>query len=312
MTDIRPAELPDIRAEIITWLDGARAAELWYRAAATGHYDWPPLRSSTAPSVAGSTLRATEIRRLREAVLFYVAADMVELTDAAAGSIPDFQLASEDLPSEVGLMVFQRPIASISLDDDTQLGIAAVCWARMPGHNAVLLGSTYLDRVEAAPVFDRIAPNRQTATTEPRLVYAHGAEFTWPFGDNEGTASGPLNFMTTLAPRLRAAWLLMRQKPLVDTSEVQLPRSTRRRLLRDGLEPRAVRLVELRRPRATGNTDESATAREYHHRWIVRGHWRQQWYPTRQVHRPVWIAPHVKGPDDAPLLGGEKVNVWKR
>jgi hypothetical protein len=44
----------------------------------------------------------------------------------------------------------------------------------------------------------------------------------------------------------------------------------------------------------------------------VRGHWRQQWYPSIQDHRPVWIAPHRKGPEDAPMLGGEKVYQWSR
>lgn len=117
--------------------------------------------------------------------------------------------------------------------------------------------------------------------------------------------------MRALAPRLRAAWLLM-QQPLVGTSEVQLPRPTRRRLQRDGHEPPPVRLVEIRRPEPVGGGTDVAADRGYHHRWIVRGHWRQQWYPSRQVHRPVWIAPHVKGPGDAPLLGGDKVNVWKR
>ncbi|WP_439660595.1 hypothetical protein ACSHWB_03220 [Lentzea sp. HUAS TT2] len=310
MTDIRPVELPEIRASIIAWLDSPAAAQLWYKATATGSYDWLPGKASTEPSEAGSFLRGAEILRLRDSVLFYVAADMVELVDAAARSVPDFQLAPEDLPADAGLMVFQRPIAPSSLGE-TQLGITAVCWARVPGRDDVLLGSTYLDRDEAAPVFDRIAPNRQMATTEPRLVYAHGGEFAWPFGDNAETMLDSTNFKVNLLPKLRAAWLLMQQKPLVDISDVQLPRPARRRLLRGGYEPRPVRLLELRRPKVTDSADESAV-REHHHRWIVRGHWRQQWYPSRQVHRPVWIAPHLKGPDDAPLVGGEKVNVWKR
>jgi hypothetical protein len=40
---------------------------------------------------------------------------------------------------------------------------------------------------------------------------------------------------------------------------------------------------------------------------VVRGHWRNQWYPSLNARRPLWIAPYLKGPDDAPLLGGEKV-----
>ena len=35
--------------------------------------------------------------------------------------------------------------------------------------------------------------------------------------------------------------------------------------------------------------------------WIVRGHWRSQWYPGQKHHRPKWIAPYVKGPEDKPL-----------
>jgi hypothetical protein len=60
VTDIRPAERPEIRAEIMAWLDGSSAAELWYKAAAAGHYDWPPLKSSTDPSEAGSVLRGRD------------------------------------------------------------------------------------------------------------------------------------------------------------------------------------------------------------------------------------------------------------
>lgn len=49
--------------------------------------------------------------------------------------------------------------------------------------------------------------------------------------------------------------------------------------------------------------------REYRHRWVVRGFWRNTWYPSTGVHRPQWIAPHLKGPADAPLKGGEKVHL---
>jgi hypothetical protein len=52
--------------------------------------------------------------------------------------------------------------------------------------------------------------------------------------------------------------------------------------------------------------------RDYQHQWVVRGHWRQQWYPSRNVHRPIWITPHIKGPEGAPLLGGERVFHWKQ
>lgn len=39
-------------------------------------------------------------------------------------------------------------------------------------------------------------------------------------------------------------------------------------------------------------------------RWVVRGHWRRQWYARAGEHRPVWIEQHEAGDPDAPLRDG--------
>lgn len=79
--------------------------------------------------------------------------------------------------------------------------------------------------------------------------------------------------------------------------------------------------AEVAQVSAAGATPESGiprrcagrgATREYRHRWIVRGHWRNQYYPSRNDHRPIWIDPHLAGPEDKPLLGGERVNVLRR
>lgn len=41
---------------------------------------------------------------------------------------------------------------------------------------------------------------------------------------------------------------------------------------------------------------------DWQHKWIVSGHWRKQWFPSRQENRPIYIEPYIKGPDDKPLL----------
>ncbi|WP_328974304.1 hypothetical protein [Streptomyces canus] len=105
---------------------------------------------------------------------------------------------------------------------------------------------------------------------------------------------------------LRAAWLLMR-RPLAAIENTEPDRATRKRLRRLNHEPASVRLIVLRRPKS--NSEKVDGSREYQHQWIVRGLWRQQWYPKRQVHRPVWIAPHVNGPEGTPMTGGEKAKV---
>lgn len=44
-------------------------------------------------------------------------------------------------------------------------------------------------------------------------------------------------------------------------------------------------------------------------RWTVQGHWRDQWYSSLQTHKRVWIAEHVAGRADAPLLERDLVYI---
>lgn len=86
-----------------------------------------------------------------------------------------------------------------------------------------------------------------------------------------------------------------------------------------GVQPqdrgRPVKVVNLRtlarRPSAPSEPREGG--REYAHRWVVRGHWRQQAHgPGRSLRRTTWVPPHVKGPEGAPFLPAETVFVWRR
>jgi hypothetical protein len=64
-----------------------------------------------------------------------------------------------------------------------------------------------------------------------------------------------------------------------------------------------VMVIKLRAPEpATPAPDDDRVPRRWHHRWMVRGHHRAQWYPSLAAHRVIWVAPHFKGPADAPLV----------
>lgn len=60
----------------------------------------------------------------------------------------------------------------------------------------------------------------------------------------------------------------------------------------------------MRKSHARYEEDEEAGDGNYSHRWIVQGHWRNQPYKENgeTVHKVIWIAPYVKGPDDKPLI----------
>ena len=112
---------------------------------------------------------------------------------------------------------------------------------------------------------------------------------------------------------LSTVWLLMGQRGLATTrTGVAKPKNKaaarRAAPVQDELD--RVRIIEIR-----AGTDHAAaysgTTRTHRHRWMVKGHWRQQYYPSSKTNRPVWIAPHLKGPEGAPMLTGQKVYTWK-
>jgi hypothetical protein len=118
--------------------------------------------------------------------------------------------------------------------------------------------------------------------------------------------SGHVWFSVAKVRRLiYALWSLMAQ-PIAAPRSERAGRQYRRRWERDvGTMPNYgdVRVVTLRRTMGDGGGEtDDVFGREWTHRWVVRGHWRNQWYPSEGVHRMVWIAPFVKGPEDKPLI----------
>lgn len=82
-------------------------------------------------------------------------------------------------------------------------------------------------------------------------------------------------------------------------------------------EPATITVASLRRRRYESDAEREAESRQFTHRWIVRGHMRNQAIGPRnaeggQQHTRVWIAPYVKGPEDKPLVLKDRVQVWRR
>ena len=100
-----------------------------------------------------------------------------------------------------------------------------------------------------------------------------------------------------------AASLWLGQRVLVE-EQAQASRGARRRAERVGgtSDLRVVRLRRTEHARESEAAEAEATGeRQYSCQWVVRGHWRDQYYRTTDSRRPIWIDPYVKGPDDAPL-----------
>jgi hypothetical protein len=95
--------------------------------------------------------------------------------------------------------------------------------------------------------------------------------------------------------------LLFMRLQLATKEPVQLPRPDRRRLQREGKPVPEINIIHLRR-REPSDWHTNAE-REYHHRWIVKGHWRRLNQPRKKDGaRVTFVDSYVKGPEDKPLL----------
>lgn len=320
--EIRPQDLPEIRSEVVAWhlTHGPATFDVAIRMGLM------PLRPEGDVHAAAQYLAHAEAQRVMNGELFWVNADMTELASVAAKSMPGFTLSPQDMPSPWGLMVFERPIRLIKTTGGDVTPIVAAAWgpwAPLNWESGGVWVSWYSDVGAAidrslsgqfANQAGEMAPTVAAMLRAECSALIYDCETVAPFTETtvasvdalSGEAAGSDSLGVDL---MKAVWLLM-QQPLAQSTNVAPDRAARKRLRRKQEEPAIVRVIELRRP--PHSDGDGSGVREYHHAWVVRGHWRQQWYPAREVHRPVWIAPHIKGPEGAPLIGGEKVYAWKR
>jgi len=337
-----PRDVPILRRELAEWYGGPPGL-MWYENAI--RHGRQQLRPPGSQEKAAQLLATSEAARLREGDLWYVDDDLCALLNAAYPSMPPFAPAPTDLLSKIGFAVFAEPIAVYAaaeqrdesmenqldpeanstfrrLSDRIYAGdtsVVAVSWGPVanPSWRAGGVWMSFYVRpaLHKEGIFEDPAAARRARAMLPRLVVDNEAAIAWrPNGDLSADYVLPTSEQDrgtlSWARLVFAAFQLAAQTNLAESEETIIDRAERRRNARMNLPDRPVRIIRLRRGLASARDDEQPNdTREWRHRWIVRGHWRNHWYPSVGAHRPRWIAPYLKGPDGAPLLTGEKVTV---
>lgn len=94
-------------------------------------------------------------------------------------------------------------------------------------------------------------------------------------------------------------WLNQRIAVITDG---HIERHRRKQLAREyAVDVSNVRVVELRRTESAPRLGCNVDPIEWSCRWIVNGHWRNQYHPSSGKHELKYILPYVKGPEDKPL-----------
>lgn len=149
------------------------------------------------------------------------------------------------------------------------------------------------------------------------------------FGEDENGVIGPYEFIVPwqigqsasenievmakreMGPgaRLAAAWIMSEfltlqeflKQRLISRTRQSPDRAAFRRLPPEIQQQSPVITVVALRRHESKRKEGEPTPVDWACRWAVRGHWRQQWYPSQNRHRLKFIPAYVKGPDDKPF-----------
>jgi hypothetical protein len=292
-------QLPRLRRELVSFERGPIGQ--WMR-----KYDYDRTLRPIRNFYSERQWAANNLDALMKMDLFHVTEDMTKLCVAAAESLgPIETLGIADFPTRTGLIFWSGdPVFVDHLEKyDEDREACAVRWVMADDDRGMLVW--WLEDRDGGTIPKALS--RETVRqTNPRLV-----EFVSASIIEFGTApDGPVDF--PFRDRLLVATCLLMAQHISQTMTPHLPRADARADRRLNIEPKPVTIIALRRVHNEGSDHIEGDGRDYSHRWIVGGHWRNHWYPKREVHRPVWIAPYVKGPDDKPLVLKERVTSLMR
>jgi hypothetical protein len=234
----------------------------------------------------------------------YVDPDMMTVVEAAVAGFHSEPLVETDLITREGFLVLPRPLwmqpaVGAVLDDGSRdLGRrqnwTVAYWRANPaGITLSLFHNMDLpDDIDRAHAGEANALRRHT-----RYVPTHNTN--WLFGEMHPGTGLRLGHEDAQV-QMQAIWRLLNQTLAVRTKQ-RPPRAFLRRALRMKMPNEHVTIVRLRRPPQESEPGDPSVV-HWSHRWVVGGHWRNQWYSSLALHRQIWISPYVKGPDDLPLI----------
>lgn len=104
-------------------------------------------------------------------------------------------------------------------------------------------------------------------------------------------------------------WLLKDEYPWLGREDFPVRKSDRRALRFHRLPMHPVSMIYWRR---RAKSRETGTGTPLSYRYLRRGHWRNQWYPSEGRHRPKLILPTIVGDPSLPYIERAHVNVVNR
>lgn len=257
-------------------------------------------------------LPALVTETLHRAEPVYVADEMKAVAETAAESFDLEPLLESDLITPFGFAML--PSAYVTTDvNGYELPWRSVAWMpdTVESKGRTIQGVWYMLFTHHGD--EATMPPERRIQNHPHSPLLMHCAF-WPFGENvaeffateEDTTLERFDGMKRTTVFVQVLWRLMAQY-VRKSKRYAVSRPTARAVARIGHPARDVTVVRLRRERSPASDEDGKGSVEYSHRWVVRGFWRDQWYPSLDAHRQIYIADYIKGPDDKPLVINDRV-----
>lgn len=258
----------------------------------------------------------------------YITKDMCDLIEHAAKQMPDMRLEPHMLFWQNAFIRFERPVMmEWDIAGDPQevpvMGMTSLVSDVIDADHMEATGSIKFNK--GVIHITLIDVDRTEGLTRDQVgidLFPYDLS-AWSFNKEWETVEEPEGesretFVDAGLARQRklllATHLISAQK-LAQVSGYKPSRGLRRRAERSGFATYGeIRVVTLRRHYVPSLEDKDSEHEdvEWSHRWVVKGHWRKQYYPSRDEHELIWIQPYVKGPQDKPLIIKDTVYNLKR
>lgn len=243
---------------------------------------------------------------LQRMPLYAVMAEASALIQAGAESLKPQPILKSDLPSPEGIVLFQYPLTAIDIHLREYKIIAAMWIQSIDGennHTVSILQFTDWHDLENVWRYKNLTHHMPTLSLLHVQTASYDLLYAPPAEDDHGEyvpVEARQSAMHHMA-FMQAFWAFVQQKVVVAEDHVHA-REVRKRLAKDSYRLGNLKMVHLRSiARGSVTPSDSPHHVDWKKRWVVRGHWRQQWYKSLQNHRQIWVWPYVKGPENMPL-----------
>jgi hypothetical protein len=269
---------------------------------------------------------------------FVLAPAMTAIVAAAAEALDltGDLLTAESAPCDTGVLFLPEPIHH-RRPTGTVAAVGALTWTRATAHS----GEQFWLICSYSPLHDPDDPNaadvRRTLAAAPHVraelgpyllndfdylpiarpvpaapntPHVDDADLGWQSAPDGRYVIADDGMRTQVATAILYAFWRIQAQPITIAAKPPLDRAARRRATRASLV-HDTRVVMLRRTSPITEPSDGEAKWHYRVRFIVKGHWRRLHDKDGQPYR-IWINAHIKGPDGAPLLHGEKVAVLAR